>query len=238
LVLARGFERGVYSDDTETAWLAGSVAGAVGLNEVQRFHRRCEAIKRQEGFKRAQFWLVAEEKFNQAAMSFAESEGLFTSSLEQLRMLAQEILTREDAIPEPEDRREPDDYEITIPKSADSELVAVRTFEQIAEGIDFNEKAKGQVRMALMEACINVKEAFAGDTGKIHLGFRVAEDLVSVRLRPEGGIGAETDLVKAWGMKMLRTLMDEVKLHRTAQGFELVMVKRSTAAANAKGEAV
>ena len=39
-------------------------------------------------------------------------------------------------------------------------------------------------------------------------------------------------------MKMLRTLMDEVKLHRTAQGFELVMVKRSTAAASAKGEAV
>jgi hypothetical protein len=38
-------------------------------------------------------------------------------------------------------------------------------------------------------------------------------------------------------MKMLRKLMDEVKLHRTAQGFELVMVKRSIAAASAKGEA-
>jgi hypothetical protein len=39
-------------------------------------------------------------------------------------------------------------------------------------------------------------------------------------------------------MKMLRTLMDDVKLHRTAQGFELVMLKRSITAANAKGEAV
>jgi len=237
LVLARGFERGVYSDDAETAWLAGSVAGTVGLNEVQRFHRQCEAIKRQEGLKRAQVWLVAEEKFNQAAMSFAESQGLFTSSLEQLRMLAQEIRTPEDAIPEPEDRREPDNYEITIPMSADSELVAVRAFEQIAEGIDFSEKAKGQVRMALMEACINIKEAFASDTGRIHLGFKTAENHLSVRLLPEGVAGAETDLVKAWGMKMLRKLMDEVKLHRTAQGFELVMVKRSIAAASAKGEA-
>jgi anti-sigma regulatory factor (Ser/Thr protein kinase) len=237
-VLARGFERGVYSDDAETAWLAGSVAGVVGLNEVQRFHRRCEAIKRQEGFKRAQFWLVAEEKFNQAAMSFAESQGLFTSSLEQLRMLAQEILPPEDAIPEPEDRKEPDNYQITIPMSADSELVAVRAFEQIAEGMDFSEKAKGQVRMALMEACINIKEAFGSDTGKIHLGFKTAENHLSVRLRPEGVVGAETDLVKAWGMKMLKTLMDDVKLHRTAQGFELVMVKRSIAAASAKSEAV
>jgi len=239
LVLARGFDRGVYSDDAETAWLAGWVAGAAGLNEVQRFHRQCEAIKRQEGFKRTQFWLVAEEKFNQAAMSFAESQGLFTSSLEQLRMLVHEILpAEEDAAPEPAGREEPDSYEVTIPMSADSELVAVRAFEQIVEGIDFSEKAKGQVRMALMEACINIREGFAGDSGKIHLGFKTAEDALSVRLRPEGVAGAETDLVKAWGMKMLRTLMDEVKLHRTAQGFELVMVKRTTAAASAKGEAV
>ena len=238
LVLARGFDQGVYSDDAETAWLAASVAGAAGLNEVQRFHRQCEAIRRQEGLQRTQFWLVAEEKFNQAAMSFAESQGLFTSSLEQLRMLAQEILTQEDDVPEPEDRQEPDGYEITIPISADSELVAVRAFEQIVEGSGFSEKAKGQVRMALMEACINVKEAFAAETGKIHLGFEIVEDRLSVRLRPEGVVRAETDLVKAWGMKMLRTLMDEVKLHRTAQGFELMMVKRSTAAANAKGEAV
>jgi len=238
LVLARGFDRGIYSDDAETAWLAGSVAGTAGLDEVQRFYRRCEAIKRQDGFKRAQFWLVAEEKFNQAALSFAESQGLFTSSLEQLRLLAQEILTLEDAVQAPEDREEPFNYEMTIPTSADSELVAVRAFEQIAEGIDFSEKAKGQVRMALMEACINIKEALASASGKIHLGFKVADDHLLVRLRPEGIGGAETDLVKAWGMKMLRTLMDEVKLHRTAQGFELVLVKRTVAAANAKGEAV
>jgi RPA family protein len=92
--------------------------------------------------------------------------------------------------------------------------------------------------MALMEACINIKEALGRSTGKIHLSFKAADDRLAVRLRPEGISGVETDLVKAWGMKMLRTLMDEVKLHRTAQGFELLMVKRSVAAANAKGEAV
>ena len=238
LVLARGFDRGVYSDDAETAWLAGWVAGTAGLNEVQRFHRRCEAIKRQEGLKRARFWLVAEDKFNQAAMSFAESQGLFTSSLEQLRMLAQEILPPQDAVPESGDREELDSVEITIPTSADSELVVVRAFEQIAEGIGFSERAKGQVRMALMEACINIREAFVSHTGRIHLAFKAAEGHLSVRLRPEGVVGAETDLIKAWGMKMLKTLMDDVKLHRTAHGFELVMVKRSTPTANAKSEAV
>jgi anti-sigma regulatory factor (Ser/Thr protein kinase) len=214
------------------------VAGVAGLDEVQQFHRQCEAIKRQEGLKRAQFWLVAEEKFNQAAMSFAESQGLYTSSRAQVRLLAHEILASEDAVPEAKDQEEPISYEVTIPISADSELVGVRAFEQIVEGVDFSEKAKGQVRMALMEACINIKEAFAGDTGKIHLGFQAADDHLRVRLRPEGISGTETDLVKAWGMKMLRTLMDEVKLHRTAQGFELVMLKRSVTAANAKGEAV
>ncbi|MSO21900.1 MAG: hypothetical protein EXQ58_01320 [Acidobacteria bacterium] len=96
------------------------MAGTAGLDEVQRFCRRCEAIKRQDGFKRAQFWLVAEEKFNQAAMSFAESQGLFTSSLEQLRLLAQEILKPEDAVQEPKVREELFNYEMTIPTSADS----------------------------------------------------------------------------------------------------------------------
>ncbi|MSO21901.1 MAG: ATP-binding protein [Acidobacteria bacterium] len=114
----------------------------------------------------------------------------------------------------------------------------MRAFEQIAEGIDFTEKAKGQVRMALMEACINIKEALVSGSGMIHLGFKVADDHVLVRLRPEGMGGSETDLVKAWGMKMLRMLMDEVKLYRTAQGFELVLVKRTVAAANAKSEPV
>jgi anti-sigma regulatory factor (Ser/Thr protein kinase) len=238
VVLARGFDRGVYADEAETAWLAGAVAGAAGLNEVQQFHRRCEAIKRQEGLKRTQFWLVAEEKFNQAAMSFADSQGLYTSSLEQFQMLIQEVLRPDDAVQESRPHEQSPDYAMTIPMSADSELVAVRAFEQIAEGVDFTEKAKGQVRMALMEACINIKEALASDKGKIHLGFRIADDRLSIHLQPEGFDGGEIDLVKAWGMKMLRTLMDEVKLHRTTQGIELIMVKRSIAAANTKSEAV
>ena len=238
LVLARGFDRGVYSDESETAWLAGSLAGTAGLDEVQRFYRRCDAIRRQEGLNNVRFWLVAEEKFNQAAMSFAESQGLFTSSLDQLRMLAQEILKPEDDVEQAEEQDEAVTFEMTIPMAADSELVAVRAFEQIAEGADFTEKAKSQVRLALMEACVNVKDALASHTAKIHLGFGIAEDRFLVRLRPENLKETETDLVKAWGMKMLRTLMDEVKLHRTAQGFELLMVKRFIASANAKSEAV
>lgn len=235
LVLARGFERGVYSDDFETAWLSGSVAGSVGLDEIQRFYRLCESVKRQEGLKQTQFWMVAEEKVNQAALSFAESHGLFTSSLEQLGALAQEILQPDDAAQGVPPSADLGSYEVTIPMSDDSELVAVRAFEQIADGIDMSEKAKGQVRMALMEACINMKEALAKDTGKIHLSFELAGDRVLIRLRPDGLDGLEADLIKAWGMKMLRTLMDEVKLQRTAQGFALHMVKRLVAAANAKG---
>ena len=121
-----------------------------------------------------------------------------------------------------------------IPMSADSELVPVRAFEQIVEGIDIAEKARGQVRMALMEACINIKETLATETGKIHLRFKITDDRVTVRLRPEGMRVTETDLVQAWGMKILRTLMDEVKLNRTADGFELLMVKLLVAPANAK----
>src|SRR5262245_30825811 len=237
MVVARGFDRGVYSDRAETAWLAGLVGGAAGLDEVRQFHSWCESIKRQEGFKRTQFWLVAEEKFNQAAMSFAESQGLLTSGFEQLKMLAQEILGPADAVEEVEESDKALTYEMMIPMSADSELVPVRAFEQVMEGIDIADKARGQVRMALMEACINIKETLALETGKIHLRFKITDDRVTVRLRPEGMRVAETDLVQAWGMKILRTLMDEVKLNRTADGFELLMVKLLVTPANAKSRA-
>lgn len=238
LVIARGFERGLYSDDMETAWLAGFVTGAAGLDEVQRFYRRCEVTGRQEGLKRAQLWLVAEERFNQAALSFAEAQGIFSSNLEQLKLLAHEVVMEQEPVQEPEEAEALLTYEMTIPMSADSELVAVRALEQIADSSAFNEKSKGQVRMALMEACINIKEAVASEAGRIHLSFKTASHRLVVHLRAEGRIGAETDPVQAWGMKMLRTLMDDVRLRRTAQGFELVMTKHLPAAANAKSEAV
>ena len=97
--------------------------------------------------------------------------------------------------------------------------------EQVADSIDFDERSKGQIRMALMEACINIKEAAASESGKIFFVFKVASDRLLVQMHTEAPGIAQSDPVKAWGMKMLQTLMDEVHLNHTHQGFELLMTK-------------
>ncbi len=238
VVVGRGFERGVYSNAAEVAWLAAFCVGrrVVGLDEIQQFHRQCEAVRKSANLQNVQLWLVAEDKFNQASLSFALSHQIFTSNLEQLKQLKQQVLSLPDESPEEEDTEATQVYEIRIPLSADSELVAVRAMEQVTDAYDFDEKAKGQLCMALMEACVNIKEAAGDQQGMIRLIFKAAAGHLVVHLAAEPASLIAADPIKAWGMKMLRTLMDDVKLQRGPAGFELVMTKFPRRVVNAKGE--
>jgi hypothetical protein len=120
-------------------------------------------------------------------------------------------------------------YEMTIPLASDAELVAVRASDQIFDNINFDEKSKGQIRMALIEACISAKEAAPSETGKIHITFHAAPSRltiqVSVEPSPVETRQAGTQSPKSWSLKILQTLMDEVKVIQTRFGFELVMTK-------------
>lgn len=225
LLIGRGFERHAYTDETEISWIAGCVAPAVaGLDEIQNFYQRCESVKSEEGLKRVKLWLVAEGKFNQAALSFAESHDILTSNSEQLKRLRQLLSHKEPDILELDDPEQLLTFEMTIPMAADTELVAVRALEQAVEDTSFDEKSKGQIRMALMEACINIKESVVSQTGKIHMLFKTGTDRLIIEMHVEGR-SVESDPVKAWGMKMLQSLMDEVRLTHTPQGLGLVMTK-------------
>jgi len=73
-------------------------------------------------------------------------------------------------------------YDMTIPLASDAELVAVRALEQIAENFEFDDKSKGQIRMALIEACINAKEAASSHAERIHLKFQTAPDRLITHL--------------------------------------------------------
>ena len=133
-------------------------------------------------------------------------------------------------VPSEDQLREFVQYEMVIPMSTDTELVAVRALEQIAESVEFNEKSKGQMRMALMEACINAKENLTSEGGKIHLNFQTALDRLVIQMFVEAKPSPQLlkkDATQGWSVKMLRTLMDDVRVSHTARGFELVMIKYS-----------
>src|SRR5207344_2862751 len=104
------------------------------------------------------YWLIAKEKFNQAALSYARESKIYTSNVPQLTQLTQRVSGKGKGVLEPLETPGRDSYEMSIPMSSGSEMVAVRALEQIAEGLEMAEKSKSQFRMALLEACIHLKE--------------------------------------------------------------------------------
>ncbi|HVN80574.1 MAG TPA: hypothetical protein VMW38_16375 [Terriglobia bacterium] len=231
LLTALGFEDGHYVDGTDTTWVAAYCLGRdpVGLNEIQDFFIQSQRLVKETRLERVHLWLVAESRFNRAAMSFAHDKGIMTSSPLQFALLESQILPAPLKNEEHILSSDLTSYELTIPCSPDSELVAMRALEQVSEIIDFEEKAKGQVRTAVMEACINAKETAGSPKAKIHLQYKAGQNCLITQLRVDLPAGKEQTLgkpsAKTWNLSLLQALMDDVRVVHTHLGWELTMIK-------------
>ena len=241
ILIGKGFASGNYSDEAEIAWLVGynPAPEPVGLEEMQRFYQKSQLVMQRDNLKAIKLWLLTENRFNQAALSFAQTHQIYSSNSTQFDRLCELIVKQ---TPLPEEEVQPEDlitYDMSIPLASDAELVAVRALEQIAENIEFDDKSKGQIRMALIEACINAKEAAAGHAEKIHLKFQTGPDRLIAHLYfellPTKNALTHKEAPKGWSLKMLQTLMDDVRLSHTHRGLELTMTKYLR---NVKREAV
>jgi anti-sigma regulatory factor (Ser/Thr protein kinase) len=240
LLIGRGFDEGRYTDEVETIWMVGYSPGEelVGLNEIQAFYEQCQRLARESNHKRFRMWLIAEGRFNQAALSFAQEHAIMTSNWTQLEVLWNRVFPSRQ-LSEKTPAKELVTFELVIPCAADAELVAVRALEQVAENLDFDEKSKGQIRMAVMEACINAKDYAVSPAAKIHLRYQAAADCLSVHVRAEvpklKERGPTKPAAEAWNLKLLRTLMDEARISHSPQGLELFMTKYPRSAMSQTG---
>jgi serine/threonine-protein kinase RsbW len=137
---------------------------------------------------------------------------------------------------------------LALPMVPDMEIEASKTATSFAESMSMSPDRIDEVRMAVVEACINALEHSQAEDGEIHVTFEMlgdkepAEKLrITVR---DNGIGfspddleepSMADKLKArrkrgWGLKIIRGLMDEVEIHSNAEGTTVVMSKlRGTA---------
>ena len=124
----------------------------------------------------------------------------------------------------------------------DTELIAAHTVEQIARRLKFMPEAINQIKTALVEACINAAEHSLSTERKIYNRFRVEGDklVITVSSRglsvpvtlPENGAAADKNGGgegakgrRGWGLKLIRTLMDDVEFERVDDGTRLRMTK-------------
>ncbi len=131
---------------------------------------------------------------------------------------------------------------LTLPMLPDMEIAASKTATAMAEFMQLNSDAIDEVRMAVVEACINSFEHSGAEDRKVYVTFAILGDGEPQKLQitiRDTGAGFEPGDVedpsieeklkavskRGWGLKIIRGLMDEVEIHSDSEGTTIVMSK-------------
>ena len=249
-LIAHTFEEGSYSDAQQVIWFAADIKSKleVDVDVARAWCDRLENMADRLGFSRFQIWLISNEGFSEDAGRLLERRKAFGSSRQQLGLLAARI--SETVATEVVETGARDEFLMVVPMGEDNELIAANTAEQIAKRLTFRPEAINQIKTAIVEACINASEHSFSPDRKIYQRFRVESDRLVITISSRGVVpanlngansGSETKQAaeerRGWGLKLIRTLMDEVEFERVDDGTSLRMTKylrpqKSTTGAN------
>jgi serine/threonine-protein kinase RsbW len=231
--VGHGFEGADYTDEHEVVWLAAEVESKLEADEqlTKEWCERLAQLAREMHLGRARLWLVSAEGFSARAAKVLKAHDAYSSSRWQLDLLTARLQTDLAGA-----ATGSDEYEMVIPMGTDTELIAARAVEEIARRINFQPEAINQIKLALVEACINATEHSLSPDRKIYQRFRVEGDklVVTVASRgvvPEnvseqnGSTNGDGQTRRGWGLKLIRSLMDEVEFERVDDGTQLRMTK-------------
>lgn len=223
-----------FTDDAEkdeVAWIAAEIDSKLeATRETAEFWcDRLEMAALSCNFSQFKLWLVAPHGFTADAIGALAERNAYGSSRQQALLLANLLAGVTTAR-----TTEFAEYEMVIPIGEDTEMIAARAVEELAKRHKFPPKAINQIKTALVEACINAAEHSLSPDRRIHQrfafngngititvsnrGLRLADKYVAEETRPDEGR-------RGWGIKLMRGLMDDVKIERTDDGTRITMVK-------------
>lgn len=231
-VVARGFLEGTYTDEDETIWIAAEIDSKLeATRETTDFWcDRLEMVALMCNFPNCRFWLIAPEGFAPETAEILRRRNAFGSSRRQVELLIKFLAAKDSS----EAKDKTDEYEMIMPMSEDAEMIAARTIEEIAKRYNFQPKAINQMKTALVEACINAAEHSLSPDRRIYQKFTVYEEdkiVITIfnrglRLADQKLQESETDKNRrGWGIKLMKTLMDDVKFEQTDDGTMISMTK-------------
>lgn len=241
-VVAHGFEGGTYTDENEIVWLVTKIESKLEASAtlVEEWLSTLENLARSSGFVRTQIWLIANEGFSEEAFDRLRQQNAFGSSRRQFELLAGRV--SDSGGDQTSGGTESDnEFILVLPMGADNELLAANTIEQVARRLNFTPEAINQIKTAVVEACINASEHSLSPDRKIYQRFRVESDKLVVTISSRGILPSEIitserdaaaqakaesdEARRGWGIKLIRTLMDEVEFERVDEGTSLRMTK-------------
>jgi len=131
---------------------------------------------------------------------------------------------------------------LTLPMLPDMEIAASKTATAMAEYMSLSPDRIDEVRMAVVEACINAIEHSGAPDRKVHITFSILGDPVPEKLQIEIsdlGVGfvpgdveepkieekLKANRKRGWGLKIIEGLMDEVEVKTGSRGTTVRMTK-------------
>lgn len=231
-VVAHGFEGLTYIDENEVVWLVARVDNKLEVDHqlAAESLARWEGLATKSGFVRTQFWLISNEGFTSDAAAALRTKGVYFSSRQQFELVASRLTTTAAPATSPSS----DDIQLVVPMGADYELLAASAVEQVARRLPFRPEAINQIKTAIVEACINASEHSLSLDRKIYQRFWVENDRLVVTISSRGVVpsnlngrpaATEDSERRGWGLKLIKTLMDEVEFQRVDEGTSLRMTK-------------
>ena len=225
-----GFSSAFYTAEDEIVWLSAELDVKLeAAKDVTEFW--CdwlEMVAQSCNFPNFKIWLVSPEGFQPEALEFLEKRKAFGSSRRQVEFLRRYLSggLRDGA-------EAPDEYEIAVPMKGDTELIVAQTVEEIARRHNFPQKAINQIKTALVEACINAQEHSLSPDQKIYQKFSINEERLMITVSNRGlklnDRGARelnpSEGRRGWGLKLMRSLMDDVHIHQIDEGTKITMTK-------------
>lgn len=132
--------------------------------------------------------------------------------------------------------------ELVLEMQGDVEIAASEAAADFAASASMTTEKIDEIRMAVLEACINAAEHSGTPDCCIHLGLRLlGEDhpqMVEIRVG-DRGVGIPVDVLergsweqpreaprkRGWGLSIIRGLMDKVEIDSRGSGTTVIMAK-------------
>jgi len=126
---------------------------------------------------------------------------------------------------------------LTIPMMPNMELTAITVAESLGVFIGLDTDKIDEVKMALIEACINAFEHSNSKERRINLNFQISDEGMVISIS-DGGEGFDIEEAlerialkrnkgekRGWGLTLMSELMDEVEVDSTEAGTVVKMTK-------------
>jgi serine/threonine-protein kinase RsbW len=123
------------------------------------------------------------------------------------------------------------DVELVIPMIPEMELTATKTAEAVGEFMGLDTDSIDEIKLAIIEACINAMEHSGSEDRKVSVDFEIGEEALTIQISDRGQ-GFDLSLARdqleqrreagtrtrGWGLQIMEGLMDEVRVESGENG--------------------